>query len=535
MIKLQHLIPEYVKGEPILFVHDTAGHYKGVDFNVLHAKDKSGNEIGMVVYFIQSVGNVHVDSIKTEETERRQGIATAMVKELQKKYPNSKIIWGYISTKAGKVLYSKLKKLNIIETDKEDFLRHHYTGYISPSAYAKYEKEGGLSWLGNKNKYLKLIATQQHGPYTVEYRQTGEKNQYVTMDDKSDIIRDERGMALMMSDEEIKRRNLPVYDTLVVAFVGNKPVGFASNEFGAVGVWVEKPYQKLGIGSDLGVFHIQQRQHILKGTSKLGQMTDAGVALTKKIYDKMEKIHGKDWFERLKKEPLKENINSMSDITMNDIDKKLQNRYLNRNIASVLSTLEMFYYDKNPEHKKWVEDYIKLLNKIKNRILKITENLRVPYIQVSYIKDTLLNQEEFIKNEDSVFPFPLYVAASKDPMDTVGVLVDINGKVLEIHEGNDEATPETINMVNRLVYPQGKAVRVYGSHDSKLVERIAESGYLPTNLYISPNKEHAKSYLDLKGKRTTFTGIININSVNQESDLDWKTVELTKIEKFRYI
>jgi len=86
----------------------------------------------------------------------------------------------------------------------------------------------------------------------------------------------------------------------VVAFIEDKPVGFAANEFGAVGVWVEKPYQRLGIGSDLGVFHIKQRQRILQGKDKLGQMTDAGIHLTKKIYDKLAKIYGDDWFERMK-------------------------------------------------------------------------------------------------------------------------------------------------------------------------------------------------------------------------------------------
>ena len=194
----------------------------------------------------------------------------------------------------------KERKKDTQQIDRDAFLRHHYTGHIPSTAYTQYQKLGGLSWLGKKSKYPKLLATQQHGNYNVEYRQTGEKNQYVKTDAKGDIVRDVKGNALMMSDDEIKKDDLAVYDTTVVAFIGDTPVGFAANEFGVVGVWVEGPYQKLGIGSDLGVFHIQQRKHVLHGRSRLGQMTDSGIHLTKKIYDKMEKIHGRGWFEKMK-------------------------------------------------------------------------------------------------------------------------------------------------------------------------------------------------------------------------------------------
>lgn len=187
------------------------------------------------------------------------------------------------------------------ESDKDDFLKHHYTGHIASHAYDQYEKEGGLKWLGQKSKYPHLLSTQKHGNYIVEYRQTGEKLQYVKLDDKNDYIRDSNGKLVMMSDDEIDKEKLPKTDTLIVAFIGDIPVGFASNEFGAVGVWVEGPYQRLGIGSDLMVMHLKQRPSVLHGKGRIGQMTNAGINATRKVYDKFERLYGKDWFSKMRK------------------------------------------------------------------------------------------------------------------------------------------------------------------------------------------------------------------------------------------
>ena len=126
-----------------------------------------------------------------------------------------------------------------------------------------------MEWLGNR-KYPKLLEKKQHGPYTVEYRQTGET---------------------MLGGNE---------DQTVVAFIDNKPIGWASNEFGVVGVWVVEKYQKLGIGTELLEKHIEQRPEVKSGKSKIGQMTPAGKKLVMRYYDKMAAKYGKDWFEKMK-------------------------------------------------------------------------------------------------------------------------------------------------------------------------------------------------------------------------------------------
>ena len=112
--------------------------------------------------------------------------------------------------------------------------------------------------------------------------------------------------------------------------------------------------------------------------------------------------------------------------------------------------------------------------------------------------------------------------------------MDYNGKAIEIHEGNDEASSETIALANKLINPSGKQVRIYGMHGTEVCRKIEISGYLPPNLYVSPDRGHASRHWD-NTDRSMFTGIVDINDLSQESDLDWKSVGNTKIEKFRWL
>lgn len=179
-----------------------------------------------------------------------------------------------------------------LQSKKQDFLKHHFTGHIPSHSYVEYEKDGGLSWLGNKSKYKKLIDSGVYGEYNVEFRLNGEKLRYVDVDDNGNINRDVNGNAIYMSSEKIREKKIPEEDTTLVAFVGDKPIGFASNEFGSVGVWVEKKYQKNGIGTALLEKHISLRPDSKSSSFKIGQMTNAGINMTNKYYDMMTKKHG---------------------------------------------------------------------------------------------------------------------------------------------------------------------------------------------------------------------------------------------------
>lgn len=226
------------------------------------------------------------------------------------------------------------------------------------------------------------------------------------------------------------------------------------------------------------------------------------------------------------------------DITFQDVETAWSNaeKYNMYDVLSTLRTLVDFYESDNPDERREAEQYIETLNKVKDTALALAAKLNIPYIDNTH-KSYLLGQSGFKFDVKDFFPYPLYISA--EPISRysdegpIGILIDINGNVLEIHEGNDEASPATIALANRLVNPQGKEERVYGSHNEKLVTQIDISDMLPENLYVSPSKSHAASYWG--EDRVLFTGIINLNNVNQESDLDWRTITKTPIKKMRII
>lgn len=198
-------------------------------------------------------------------------------------------------------LKSLMNKDVVVEDDKEDFLKHHYTGYIPSHAYNDYKDVKGLSWLGKKSLYPKVIHKGRYGPYDVEFRKDNNKLKYLKRDADGKVVKNANGEAEYMTPQDIQSANLPDDGSAIVAFVDDTPVGFASNEFGAVGVWVAEPYQKFGIGTDLLDFHMGFRPDIHAKKGKIGQMTVAGQQLAKKYYDKMEKRHGKEWFDKWRK------------------------------------------------------------------------------------------------------------------------------------------------------------------------------------------------------------------------------------------
>jgi hypothetical protein len=228
---------------------------------------------------------------------------------------------------------------------------------------------------------------------------------------------------------------------------------------------------------------------------------------------------------------------SRLNITIDDVETLIRSRWVNRDSISLLKTLEAFYYSDKEEEQGWAKDYLILLNRVMEHVLNIAKRLGVPHVSGGFIKSRLLDESEFRFKMEEFFPFPLYIAATPNAdgdWAEIGIMIDKDGRVLEIHEGNDEASPETISMANKLVNPSGKKVRVYGMHGTKVVQQIESSEYLPTNLYVSPDRGHASRHWD-NTDRSMFTGIVDINNLSQESEIDWKTMGNTKIEKFRWL
>jgi GNAT superfamily N-acetyltransferase len=165
------------------------------------------------------------------------------------------------------------------ELSTEEFMFLHQTGWIPGSAYEMYKSLKGLQWLGTPRKYPWLVGQMLAADRDIELRQSGELNWYVSLDADGEIRRDEGGTALYMTLEEIRARDLHRFDRKIVAFDGEVPVGHVSDEWGAVGVWVAEPYQRLGIGTRLVRMYLEEDPR-----SQLGQMTDAGMALARAVH-----------------------------------------------------------------------------------------------------------------------------------------------------------------------------------------------------------------------------------------------------------
>jgi hypothetical protein len=170
------------------------------------------------------------------------------------------------------------------EVSPTNFLQYHYTGFIPQHVYETYKTKQGISFIGTYEEYPLLVKSKNYNGEIIEFRKKDRKLQYVKTDANDDIVRDEQGLAIMMSDEEMQQKNLPLTDTTMTAFNSNKePIGFASNEFGADGIWVVEEYQKKGIGADLLYEFRKQFRH----GRKIGQMTNQGISLTKSYHKKL--------------------------------------------------------------------------------------------------------------------------------------------------------------------------------------------------------------------------------------------------------
>lgn len=166
------------------------------------------------------------------------------------------------------------------------FLDYHKTGTISDSAYDRMTgTEGGMSYIrpGDFN--------ENHGEHEVNGKKVQikikrEKNKYVKHDDNDDIMRDEKGDAIMMTDKEIEKAGLPAQAVTVAAFDDGKPVGYSGDEFGATGVYVANTHHKHGLGVKLLDTYMRESGRLQNGM-KIGQMTSAGRSVVRAWHKKL--------------------------------------------------------------------------------------------------------------------------------------------------------------------------------------------------------------------------------------------------------
>ncbi len=218
---------------------------------------------------------------------------------------------------------------------QDEYFQYHYTGFISSSAYDKYKTKEGLEWL-KKSQYPILYDKKQFGSNIIEFRKSGNKLQYVKHDDNEDVLRDENGLAIMMTPQEIIDAKLTAEDQTIVAFIGDDAIGLASNEWGATGIWVVEDYQKLGIGTYL----LKEFRKTMNPKSKLGQMTESGIELTKAYHKKLVQ----EALNENKNVP-QEVLDDYPDLTGGTYDINYWIRQIKKNPINYYEMPEEFKYD----------------------------------------------------------------------------------------------------------------------------------------------------------------------------------------------
>lgn len=221
---------------------------------------------------------------------------------------------------------------------EDEFLKYHHTGHIPSDAYERYEA-GDMDFIHRK-EFETLLDTREVNGQTVEIRLQTEHPTYskrrealpeaererlyweyeqeakrlgtTTMmagidlgwgseaykalgefekrwrDSGEDYVRDAQGNLVPLTPEEVKAKGYPTETYTVGAFVGDKAVGYAGDEFGASGVYVARAFQRHGLGLALFKTYLEKSGRLAKG-QKIGQMTGAGTELVRALHRQLVK------------------------------------------------------------------------------------------------------------------------------------------------------------------------------------------------------------------------------------------------------
>lgn len=182
----------------------------------------------------------------------------------------------------------------------EEFIEYHKTGDI-PDGYGDDGFGYDLSHYNDRNqqngsystaKYKNLIGskvfnTPRYGEVEVEFRQSGEPVQYVKQtepdeDGWTDILRDDQGEIVYLTDEEAQAKNLPITDQTIMMFANGLCIGHVGDSFGATELYVVKEFQGAGIGPYALKTYMETNPKA--ADSRLGQMTWQGIATAQKTW-----------------------------------------------------------------------------------------------------------------------------------------------------------------------------------------------------------------------------------------------------------
>ena len=304
-------------------------HRVGIEDYHYESVDPSGEDPSTVVIY----GDIPKKYLRRLEA--------AEVRELeQPRVPAGSPEGGQFASKEAFV-ESAIQRGEAHKVTEDEFLKYHNTGYIEPNSYERYEA-GELDFIDRKKfdtlleeKTIngKRVEVRLEAEPAVYYKRTPEApeaerqrlyDEYTAAAKKlgttpmmagidlghgsdkynsllefekrwiasgSDWVRDEQGELVPYSPKEMQEQGLAPFNYTVGAFVGEKTVGYAGDEFGASGVYVARDYQRHGLGLSLFKTYLEKSGRLAKGR-KIGQMTPAGQQLVRKLHREIVKESG---------------------------------------------------------------------------------------------------------------------------------------------------------------------------------------------------------------------------------------------------
>lgn len=261
----------------------------------------------------------------------------ALAKSMREAYPKLRaaefVEAEHPRDKEGQFAAAAIQRGEAHAVSEDDFLAYHKTGSIPSDAYKKYE-DGDMSFIDRKG-FTTLLDTREVNGESVEIRLEAEPAKYVKYttaapdaerdrmyaeyeaaakalgttpmmagidlghgSDKynaldafnkrwiasgSEPVRNLKGELIYLTPDEMRAQGVAEHNYTVAAFVGDKAIGYAGDEFGASGAYVARQYQRHGIGTTLLHTYLDRSGRLAKGT-KMGQMTHAGQQLVRAVH-----------------------------------------------------------------------------------------------------------------------------------------------------------------------------------------------------------------------------------------------------------
>lgn len=168
------------------------------------------------------------------------------------------------------------------EVTQNEWMKQQNTGFIPSHTYesyvSSYAKEKDL------NKYPILLDTKNFAGKDIQFRQKDEPLRYVDHDQEGNILRDEQGELVYLTDQALQEADVPTKDDTIHIFDGNVRIGHVGDSFGATELFVDKNYQNKGIGSYALKLFLSKYPTRAHKPRHLGQMTNAGDSTARKSH-----------------------------------------------------------------------------------------------------------------------------------------------------------------------------------------------------------------------------------------------------------